>query len=510
MYTTKIQDQTMKLKLIPVILTAAITSVCTLFIAAHYNDRIPYIAEGKRANQQPVNYAAYTNAGTRTAAVDFTPAAEASVKAVVHIKTETNAKQVAMQDPFYDNDFFGNLFGQRQYYIPKQQGSGSGVVISPDGYIVTNNHVVAGTDKVTVTFNDRFTTEAKVISTDPSTDIAVLKVNEKSLPYMEFGNSDDVRLGQWVLAVGYPLTLEATVTAGIVSAKGRSIGINKTKSATAIESFIQTDAAVNPGNSGGALVNTDGQLIGINSAIASPTGSYAGYSYAVPANLVRKVVNDLMQYGSVQRGYLGIQLIDRKQLTQEQLTKMGIDRSDGIYVGGVNSESGAEKAGLQKGDFITQVNGIPVHSEPELQEQVARYKPGDNISLTYVRNGNMKTASVLLKNLENTTKVIKEASSARLLGASFRVLSSEEKRKYGVRGGLMVSDIGKGTLARQTNMKPGFVITQVNDNIINSVEDLQNTLSAGRGGNTQIAGFYPGKNGMYYFGLSGLDGSTEN
>jgi serine protease Do len=491
----------MNTKSFSVIITAAITSILTFFLAAHYGDKIPFISGSH--TQLPVNYAAYTSNMTHSSApVDFQDAAEASIKAVVHIKTQTKARTVAINDDPFGNDFFGQLFGQRQAYIPPQQGSGSGVVISPDGYIVTNNHVVAGADQVTVTFNDRFTAAAKVISTDPSTDIAVIKVNEKNLPYMEFGNSDDVRLGQWVLAVGYPLTLDATVTAGIVSAKGRSIGINKTQSANAIESFIQTDAAVNPGNSGGALVNTSGQLIGINSAIASPTGSYAGYSYAIPANIVKKVVNDLMQYGSVQRAYLGISYLDRKNATPEQLSALGIDRADGVYIDGVLEGSGAANAGLQKGDFITQINGAAVHTEPELLEMLARYKPGDNISLTYVRNGTTKMTSVLLKNVEGNTSIIKQASVTKLLGADFRALSAEEKRKYGVSGGVMVTDINKGSLSQQTNMHKGFVITHINEKPVNSIDELQRIL--GSNSSVQLAGFYPGYKGMYYYGLNDI------
>ena len=234
----------------------------------------------------------------------------------------------------------------------RSRRSGSGVVISPDGYIVTNNHVVADAKEVSVTFNDRYTTKAKVVGTDPGTDIAVLKVDgDKNMSYMEFGNSDDAKLGQWVLAVGYPLSLDATVTAGIISAKGRSIGINRSQSASAIESFIQTDAAVNPGNSGGALVNTAGQLIGINSAIASPTGSYAGYSYAIPSNIVRKAVNDLMKYGSVQRAYMGVEYVS----SPEQLAKLGIDNVNGVYVMNVRPNSGAAKAGLTKGDVCEMI-----------------------------------------------------------------------------------------------------------------------------------------------------------
>jgi serine protease Do len=406
------------------------------------------------------------------------------------------------------NDLFTQLFGQQQYVVPSQQGSGSGVVISPDGYIVTNNHVVDGANEVTVTFNDRHTAQAKVVGSDPGTDIAVLKVDDgRKMPYMEFGNSDDAKLGQWVLAVGYPLTLDATVTAGIISAKGRSIGINKTKSGSAIESFIQTDAAVNPGNSGGALVNTAGQLIGINSAIASPTGSYAGYSYAIPANIVRKAVNDLMKYGSVQRGYMGIQYLDRSSVTPEQLTQLGIDehgfeKSGGVYVVNVLPNTGAEKAGIKKGDFITAVNGVTVNTEPELQGQIARYQPGDNVSIVYSRGGDTHTANVLLTNINGKTGIIKPESTSSILGASFRPLTDKERAAY-KQNGVVVTDIGSGSLAKQTQMKKGFVITGINNNVVNSVPDLQQAMAGSR--QLQIAGFYPGNQGMYYYGMNNTE-----
>lgn len=499
----------MKSKIIPVVLTAALTSLGTMFLAARYNDNMPYFGMGKTQKATPVNFASYGGTMPPGGAVDFTSAAEGSVKAVVHIKTTTKAKAVAMQqDPFFD-DFFGNMFGQRQMYIPPQMGSGSGVVISPDGYIVTNNHVVAGAEELTVTFNDRYTTKAKVVGADPSTDIAVIKVsNEKNLPYMEFGNSDDVRLGQWVLAVGYPLSLDATVTAGIVSAKSRAIGINRQQSRNAIESFIQTDAAVNPGNSGGALVNTTGQLIGINSAIASPTGSYAGYSYAIPANIVRKVVNDLMKYGKLQRAYLGIAPLDVRNANAEQIAALGLDRKDGIYVQEVTSGGGASKAGIQKGDFITQINGIPVNTYPALQEQLARYKPGDNVSVTYVRGSDSRMTTVQLKGEEGMVSIAKEGGSSRILGATVRPLTASEMRQYGLKGGVIVTDPGKGLLATKTNVRKDFIITSVNDEDVSSLSDLQQKLAAA-GDRVQISGMYPGTNARYYYGITGDPGSND-
>lgn len=487
----------MKFKIIPVVLTAAITSLFTLFIVSRFQQNLPVFAEAAKP-QLPVNYTGFASSGTAnvSAPVNFENAAASSVKAVVHIKTTTKARTITDNSI---NDIYAQLFGPRQYYIPSQVESGSGVVISPDGYVITNNHVVANGDEVTVSFNDKFTTKAKVISKDPATDLALLKVDgEKSLPYMELGNSDDVKLGQWVLAVGYPLSLEATVTAGIVSAKGRSIGINRTQSQSAIESFIQTDAAVNPGNSGGALVNTAGQLIGINSAIASPTGSYAGYSYAIPVNIVRKVANDMMKYGSVQRGYMGIEYLDSKSASPEQIKSLGLDRKEGIYVMNVVPNSGAAAAGIKKGDLITEVNGQQVNTQPQLQEQIVRYQPGDNISVSFIRDGKPMTATVKLNKAEAPT---------RLLGAELRPLTEQEKERLNVTGGVVVTDPGKGTLARTTQMHRGFVITSINDIAINSIADMQQIVMNSK--DLQIAGFQPGYQGRYYYTLRNIDAHRD-
>ncbi len=487
----------MNYKLVPVVLTAALTSVMTFFAVSHFETKTPYFGASEGGKPVTVKYAAYSGpAGA--APVNFEGAAEASVKAVVHIKTTINGRTVTASR----NDIFSQMFGAQQYYIPGAQESGSGVVISTDGYIVTNNHVVENANEVTVTFNDRYSAKAKVIGTDPLTDIAVLKVEDgnKRLDYMEFGNSDEAKLGSWVLAVGYPLSLDATVTAGIISAKGRSIGINKGQSA--IESFIQTDAAVNPGNSGGALVNTSGQLIGINSAIASPTGSYAGYSYAIPSNIVRKAVNDLMKYGSVQRAYMGIEFIDGRSASPDKIAELGLDKSEGVYVNGVLPNSGAAKAGLAKGDFITQINGIAVNDEPEIKGQIAHFQPGDNISVTYLRSGKENTATVQLTNMNGTTAIIKAGAASTLLGATVRPLTETEKAKYNM-GGVMITDLGNGPLAKQTQMKKGFVITGANNNEIASIADLQQVLSSST--QLQIAGFYPGYQGMYYYGLNNVN-----
>ena len=483
-------------RLFPVILTAAITSAATFFGVAHFQNKIPYLAEPRQT--APVNYsfASSGNTNAMNAGVSFEAAAAASVKAVVHVKTTTKARTVVDNNA---NDIYSQLFGPRQYYIPSQVESGSGVVISPDGYIVTNNHVVANGDEVAVTFNDRYTTKAKVVAKDPSTDIAILKVDgENNLAYMELGNSDDVKLGQWVLAVGYPLSLDATVTAGIVSAKGRAIGINKTQSENAIESFIQTDAAVNPGNSGGALVNTAGQLIGINSAIASPTGSYAGYSYAIPANIVRKVANDLMKFGTVQRAYMGINYLDNKTATPEMIKSLGLDRTEGIYVANVIAGSGAANAGIKKGDIITQINGQFVANQPQLQGQIARYAPGDDVNVTFLRDGKPMTTVV---------KLNKVTLPVNVLGASFRPLTSQEMQAYGIDGGLVITDLGKGSLARKTQIHKGFVITSVNDATVSSVADLEAIVNNNKV--LQIAGFQPGYAGRYYYTLDNADGGMN-
>ncbi len=490
----------MKQRILPVIITAAVTSLSTFFIANHFQRSVPYFAEVPRHSAGTgANYASFNGevVGTAPGAVNFEAAAATSVKAVVHVKTTTKARRVTDNNV---NDIYAQLFGPRQYIIPSQVESGSGVVISPDGYIVTNNHVVANGDEVAVTFNDRLTATAKVVAKDAATDIALLKVDgEKNLAYLELGNSDDVKLGQWVLAVGYPLSLDATVTAGIVSAKGRSIGVNKQRSETAIESFIQTDAAVNPGNSGGALVNTAGQLVGINSAIASPTGSYAGYSYAIPVNIVRKVVNDMMKFGSVQRAYLGIAFIDNKTATPEQMKTLGLDRNEGIYVMNVLPNSGAAVAGIQKGDIITSINGQPVSDEPQVQEQMVRYQPGDNISVAFLRSG---------KVMSTTVKLDKAARQLTLLGASFRPLSDDEKGNFGVQGGLVVTDLGRGELARKTQMHKGFVITDVNNNPVASVAELEQAFGSSK--NIQISGFQPGYQGRYYYTLNNIDALNGN
>jgi Do/DeqQ family serine protease len=451
----------------------------------------------------PANYAGFFgDKGNSGAPVDFTSAAASATPAVVHIKTHTKARQVTnnlpkQSDPFAqlfgENDPFAQFFGGPQtQMIPEQKASGSGVLISDDGYIVTNNHVIQDADEIAITTADRKTYKGVVVGTDPNTDLAVLKIEGTGLPYLVYGNSDDVHIGQWVLAIGYPLTLDVTVTAGIISAKARSLGLNRGDHP--IESFLQTDAAVNPGNSGGALINTDGQLIGINSAIASPTGSYAGYSYAIPVNIVKKIVNDLIKFGAVQRAYLGIMMSADKD-------------GAGVYVSDVMDGSSAKDAGLKTGDFITKVNGTVVNSGPELQEQITGYKPGDKISLTYIRDGKEKTVDVVLKNTSGNTNIVKAQNLMDKIGGQLDNLDAAAAKKNNIPGGVVVKKIGDGPL-KNTRMQEGFVITSVNGQAIKNLDDLGNVLNKAHG-TVQLNGFYPGYEGNYGYPLN-LDSDTDN
>ena len=466
----------------------------------------------------PVNYAGFFGTNAPGVAVDFTAAAASATPAVVHIKTRTKARQVTNnlpkgKNPFSDffggDDPFGDFFsGPRVQMIPEQRASGSGALISNDGYIITNNHVVDGADEVNVTLSNKKSYKGTVIGTDASTDLAVIKIDAgKNLPYMVYGNSDDVKLGQWVLAIGYPLTLDVTVTAGIVSAKARSIGINKSKSP--IESFIQTDAAVNPGNSGGPLVNTNGELIGINSAIASPTGSYAGYSYAIPVNIVRKTVNDLIKYGAVQRGYLGLSYAP-DGLSDQQKKANGIKDGDGIYVTGVAEDGAALQGGLKKGDFLTKINGVNIQSSAELQEQLSRYKPGDKISVTYNRDGSEKTTSVTLKNKTGTYAQVKAENLTDKLGGELVTVDATTAKKNNISGGVQVKNLGTGAL-KNSRIQEGFIILSVNGQEVKTLDQFRSLL-ANASGTVKLEGIYPGYDETYGYplNLDGNDGGNNN
>jgi serine protease Do len=497
----------MKLKnIFLVVIISASTAFLSVWGFTKYQDH--QTAGIQPEGKLPVNYAGFFDGPPPAGAVDFTAASMSSTPAVVHIKTKTKARQVTNnlprgRNPFSDlfGDDFGDLFNSpRSQTIPEQRASGSGVLISNDGFIVTNNHVIDGADEINVTLNNKRSYKASIIGSDPASDIAVLKIEGANFPYLVYGNSDDVKLGQWVLAVGYPLTLDVTVTAGIISAKARSIGINRRQSESPIESFLQTDAAVNPGNSGGALINTDGQLIGINSAIASPTGSYAGYSYAIPVNIVKKMVNDLIKFGTVQRAYLGISYpIDN--LTEEQKKEIGFTEGEGVFVSDVPAGGAAATAGIKKGDIVTKINGVGVTTGPEMVEQVTRFKPGDKITVTYVRAGKENVANLTLKNKVGNTSVVKNETILDKLGGSMETLDKKKATSYDIAGGVMVKSVGYGLLSK-TKMQDGFVIISVNGQPINTLDELRLALERAKGYTVKLEGIYPGYEGSYGYPLN--------
>ena len=509
----------MNMKWRQILLIAAVSVVSaliTVWLYGKFNHRqIAFVqtSDGKI----PANYAGFFDGknGNAGEPVDFTKAANASVQAVVHIKTKIPAKRISnnlprnrSNSPF--DDFFNQWFDFGPQIIPEQRASGSGVIISNDGYIVTNNHVITDgengsgvADEITVTLHNKKTYKARVIGRDPSSDLAVLKIDGDNLPFLLYGNSDNVQLGQWVLAIGYPLNLETTVTAGIVSAKGRSIGINSRQSSSPVESFIQTDAAVNQGNSGGALINTEGQLIGINSAILAPSGTYAGYSFAIPVNIVKKIVNDLIQFGNVKRGYLGVSYISSDDENEKLVKQAGINDGQGVYVSAVPTDGGASEAGIRKNDVITKINGNPVTSGLEMSAQIAGYKPGDKVAITYVRNGKENTANVTLR--ESAGKIDEETAStstiSTILGAELENLSKSKAASYGVDGGIVVKKINKDGALSKTRMDEGFIITSVNGNDVTNIEELSSVLSRAYG-TVKLEGIYPGSDGTYTYPLN--------
>ncbi|RAU83826.1 Do family serine endopeptidase [Pontibacter arcticus] len=438
--------------------------------------------------------------------LNFVKAAEVSTPAVVHVMTEYSVRSSqrysgSPMDPFL-REFFGDGFGER---VPRgpQLGSGSGVVIASNGYIVTNNHVIDKADKIEVVFDDKRKFEATVVGTDPTTDIALLKINADKLPAIRYGNSDDLRVGEWVLAVGNPMNLTSTVTAGIVSAKGRNIDILRTSQRNAnqrgdmsIESFIQTDAAVNPGNSGGALVNLNGDLVGINTAIASQTGTFAGYSFAVPSSIVSKVVDDLLKYGEVQRALLGASI---QEIDAAFAKEKGLKTLSGVYIAGVEEKSGAKEAGIEAGDVITAINGVAVSKSSQLLEQVARYRPGDKVKVAYLRDGKEKTTNVTLKSLENSTTLTKRSVAKTITyeGATFTPVTKQEMSKLGIDGGAKITGI-KDSQFRETGMKDGFIITRIDKYPVNEPKDIEKYLKDTSGGVIYIEGVYPDGLKAYY------------
>ena len=421
---------------------------------------------------------------------DFVDAAERSVDAVVHIMTK-----VVRKSNTYD-DFFGALLGQLYGYPGQTRNNtmvayGSGVVLTPDGYIVTNNHVVEGADEVEVTFNNKVKKTATIIGTDPTTDLALIKVEASDLPYLTFGDSDNVRIGEWVLAVGNPFNLTSTVTAGIVSAKARDLSIILGEG-TSVESFIQTDAAVNPGNSGGALVNTKGELIGINAAIASHTGSYEGYSFAIPSNIVRKVVDDLLLYGETQRGYLGIQMAE---LTEELADRLGIGNIEGVYVADVTEGGAAKMAGIRGGDVITTIGGKKVNTMTQLRETIGQYRPGDQVEVEVNRNGSRHHYSLTLLNEAGNVDVVKKGDSfySSDLGLMLQPVNQNDMSRLGIKNGLKIVEIRQGRF-QGSGITEGFVITSVNGSPVNNKTELETAIKNNRSRRTRMEGVYP--NGM--------------
>ena len=413
--------------------------------------------------------------------VDLTSAAENAVNSVVYIKVTTNSRTQTIEysDPF--EDFFGDFFGRgnggsrqrRQMEPPKRSGAGSGVILTSDGYIVTNNHVVQDADELTVKLNDNREFKARIIGTDKTTDLALIKIEATNLKPITVANSDNLKLGEWVLAIGNPFSLTSTVTAGIVSAKARSLGATP----GSIESFIQTDAAINPGNSGGALVNAKGELVGINAMIYSQTGSYAGYGFAIPTSIMNKVVDDLKKYGSVQRALLGIMGQDVSTYIDAQKEKgkdVDLGTVNGIYVGEVSSDGAAAGAGLKEGDVITAIDGKKITKFGELQELISSHRPGDKVSVTYLRDKKQHTATITLLNVQGTTSAVQTLDTD-AMGAALRPLTDQEKKELNLQSGLVVSAIREGKL-KEAGLTKGLIITKVNDHEMRTIDDFDEAV----------------------------------
>lgn len=434
--------------------------------------------------------------------LDFTYASKVATPAVVHIQSTYKVKTVqnySFHSPLDQlfKDFFGDKFfdfepDQREYKNMPKQSAGSGVIITEDGYIVTNNHVVDNADQIEVVLNDNRKYEAKLVGNDPSTDLSLLKIDVKGLPYLQFGSSDALQIGEWVLAVGNPFNLTSTVTAGIVSAKARNLDIID-KSSMPVTSFIQTDAVVNRGNSGGALVNLQGKLVGINTAIATPTGAFAGYSFAVPSSIVKKVSADLMKYGTIQRAVLGIGIIDvNAELAKEKkLTHYG-----GVYVKEVYEKSAAATAGLKEGDIITAINEREVKSSAQLIEQIVQYKPGDKINITLYRKKKKKIIAATLKDLTSQSKIVRRESTISVEGATFENIDKGIQKKMNIKGGVCVKEITRGKWYK-AGIRKGFIITLIDKEIINNVDDLVRVLNSKKGV-IVIEGVYPPGEEAYY------------
>lgn len=490
-------------KLISLVLAASIGSAMTIgaFMIFQPQSKVYRIEHQNVAPSISTRYD-----GNKDTPLDFSYTAEKVTPAVVHIKSTVtgnrNGRGRSEQIPDAFRDFFGegNPFGDSGPSV----GTGSGVIISENGIIVTNNHVIENADDIEVTLYDNRVFKANVIGTDPTTDLAVLRINQTNLPFLSFANSDQVKVGEWVLAVGNPFNLNSTVTAGIVSAKGRSINILRKR--TAIESFIQTDAAVNPGNSGGALVNLDGGLVGINTAIASRTGSYAGYSFAVPSRIVSKVVEDLIEYGTVQRGFLGVVI---SSVDANRAKQLGLeDLNAGVRVDSLSAGGAAEAAGILPGDVIVEVDGIPVAGNPDLIGRIGTKRPGEKATLLVNRDGNKKEFEVTLRNSSGTTLFAERPAKSETLstlGADFENLTREDKSDLEIDGGVRVSRMYPGKLRKNTEMREGFIITHVDNKRVKDIEDLTQILDRKKEGGVLIEGFYPTDPGESYYYALGMD-----
>lgn len=480
-------------KLIPYAFVGVVSGATTFGAINYFNvqqsdSKFSYFAP----KNDDVKYASFSTANVGE---DFVKASKSTVPAVVSIKNyadrATRRSEADMFDLFFGRPFGGQPQQQQQPPQNMPSGMGSGVIISPDGYIISNNHVIAGANKLEVVLSNKKSYVATLVGTDPTTDIALLKIEEKGLPYLNFANSDNVEVGQWVLAVGNPMGLNSTVTAGIISAKGRSIDLLSQQSRTPIESFIQTDAAINPGNSGGALVNTNGELIGINSAISSKTGYYEGYGFAVPANLARKVVEDIKQFGLVQRGFLGVKsvdLSDTRQVTAfNQQNKTNIKAGDGVYLTEVVAKGGAEGAGLRTGDIITKVDNTVISSYYDLSFAVGSKRPGDKVAVTYVRNGKTNTVNVTLRDEKGGTSFRSKAdlSVSEKIGSDFEPLSERFKTDYGLNSGVIAKNVAQGSEMAKIGVVDNYIIVEINGKPVNSQKDVDKVLQ-GYSGNVQV------------------------
>ncbi len=447
------------------------------------------VSSYQQSAASPVYFAALGDKEIRDVSYpDLTFAAERAIHCVVHVKVKS------MQNVYSGNPFYEFFYGYREQRQVPREGFGSGVIISNDGYIITNNHVIDKADDIEVTLNDKRVFTAKLIGADPTTDLALLKIDESNLPFLTYGDAEALKVGEWVLAVGNPYNLTSTVTAGIVSAKARQLGILASQSQLGIEAFIQTDAAVNPGTSGGALVNTRGELVGINTAIASQTGSYSGNSFAIPVTIVQKVIVDLKEYGYVQRAMLGVRI---QEINSEFAKKKGIDKIEGIYVAGVEDNGAAVEAGIKEGDIIKAINNVPVNSYSELQEQLSKYRPNDKINLSVERDKKTQQFEVVLRNIEGTTQILRGESNA-ILGAKFEGITDKDKKSLNINSGVKVKDVGNGKL-QSIGVRNGFIVTAINDRPVSSANDIQTALSGVPSkGRVVIDGIYPNGQVTYY------------